>query len=250
MELSKMMTQADTLTLHDEEQMRMLMTELVKLLPVTDSVTTEKSLSYLFTNLKDDEKGLDLVIYYADMFLNHPSSPVRDESRYISFMTTLLSTDSLPESVRVRGEESVKIAKLNRPGTKATDFRFEDRKGIESSILSISSPYTLLVFFDPECTHCSEILEELEKNISLRESVESGKLIVQAIYAEGKRDVWEKNKNHLPQWWRVGYDITGILDNDLYNLPAMPTLYLLDSEKNVILKDPDPRIVLEILSDL
>ncbi len=61
-----------------------------------------------------------------------------------------------------------------------------------------------------------------------------------AIYVEGQRDIWERTKRDLPANWIVGYDLTGILEAELYDLTAMPIPYLLDSTLCVLLKDPTP----------
>lgn len=172
-----------------------------------------------------------------------PESPYRDESRYIAFLDSLLGCDSLPDGLRERAEYRRRIAMLNRPGSTAADFRYFERHGEESRLHDLSSPLTLLLFYDPECPHCNDILQWFASSEPINRAIDEKWLTVIAVYAEGKRDVWDKTRNDLPENWLVGYDLTGILDNELYDLPAMPTPYLLDSEKRVILKDPDPRVV-------
>ena len=61
-----------------------------------------------------------------------------------------------------------------------------------------------------------------------------------AIDAENDRDAWTRTKDTLPAEWTVGFATTPILDNELYSLPGSPTLYILDSEGTVIMKDPAP----------
>lgn len=188
----------------------------------------------------DDPWKADSVAYRR---WGSPESPYRDEGRYIAFLDSLLGCDSLPEGLHERAEERRRIAMLNRPGTIAADFRYLERDGAESRLHDLSSPLTLLLFYDPECPHCNDILQWFASSEPINRAIDEKRLTVIAVYAEGKRDVWDKTRNDLPENWLVGYDLTGILDNELYDLPAMPTPYLLDSEKRVILKDPDPRAV-------
>ncbi|MDE5871297.1 MAG: DUF5106 domain-containing protein, partial [Muribaculaceae bacterium] len=89
----------------------------------------------------------------------------------------------------------------------------------------------------PECPHCPAILQKIARDPKVNAAINANALKVLAIYAEGKRDVWEKTKSEMPSKWTVGYDLSDILDNDLYDLPAMPIVYLLDGEKRVIIKD-------------
>lgn len=167
-----------------------------------------------------------------------PESPYRDEALYVRFLDSLLAGDSLPDALRERAEHRRRIAMLNCPGSIAADFRYLRRNGKESRLHDLNSPLTLLVFYDPECPHCGDILRGLANSEPLNAAIGEKNLTVVAIYAEGKRDVWDKTCNDLPANWIVGYDLTGILDKELYHLPAMPTPYLLDRDKRVILKDP------------
>lgn len=166
-------------------------------------------------------------------------SPYRDEDRYIVFLDSLLAMDTLPESLRERAGFRRRIAMLNRPGTTAGDFRYLERHGGEYQLHNLQSPLTLLVFYDPECPHCNDILHSISSSEIINRAIDEKKLTVIAVYAEGKRDVWDKTCTDMPDNWLVGYDLTGILDQEIYDLPAMPTPYLLDSEKHVILKDPE-----------
>lgn len=168
----------------------------------------------------------------------NPASPHRDEERYIRFLDSLLAGDSLPEALRERAEYRRRTAMLNRPGSIAADFRYVERHGEVLRLHDLKSPLTLVVFYDPECPHCGDILRGLAESATINAAIAEKNLTVVAIYAEGKRDVWDKTCDELPANWLVGYDLTGILDEELYHLPAMPTPYLLDSDKQVILKDP------------
>lgn len=177
----------------------------------------------------------------AYSYWGSPASPYRNESRYIAFLDSLLATDSLPEALRERAKHRRHVAMLNRPGTTAADFSFIERNGREYRLHELNSPLILLIFYDPECPHCSDILRHIASSERINRAIAEKELTVIAIYAEGKRDVWDNSLNDMPENWLVGYDLTGILDEEIYNLPAMPTPYLLDSDKRVILKDPDIR---------
>lgn len=174
----------------------------------------------------------------------NPGSPFRNEERYISFLNEFLSDESLPGNLRMRAKERLRIASLNRPGSTAADFEFIDRNLRQGSLHTTTGERIMLIFYDPECPHCNDILSELAASVNLNEAIATGQMTVIAIYAEGKRDLWDSTKSDMPDNWQVGYDLTGILDRGLYDLPAMPVIYLLDSTCRVLLKDPDYRIFL------
>lgn len=235
---------SDTVRLHSEPYMKKTVGRIVKLMSVTDSTTTDHALSFFFSQIKRDDEALNLATRLATIYLNSPASPARDETLFIRMLRTLLSTDSLAEAVRIRGEEHLRRALLNRPGSIATDIRYLNREGREGNLHTFEAPQTLLIFYDPECSHCSEILNKIANHQGINEAIENGKLGVLAIYAEGKRDVWDKTKADMPRNWTIGYDLTGILDRELYDLPAMPIVYLLDDDHRVLLKDPNVNTLL------
>lgn len=186
----------------------------------------------------------------AYRYWGSPSSPYRDEGRYVAFLDSLLAVDSLPETLRERALDRRRIALLNRPGTIAADFRYLERHGEESTLHDLKSPLTLLLFYDPECPHCKDILSALALSEGVNKAIAAKKLTVIAIYAEGKRDVWDKTRSEMPENWLVGYDLTGILDAETYDLPAMPTPYLLDGDKRVMLKDPQINRLIGLISQI
>lgn len=186
----------------------------------------------------------------AYKYWGSPASPRRDEERYIRFLNSLLASDSLPKALRERSEYRKRMAMLNRTGSIAANFSYQERHGSESRLHELRSPLTLLIFYDPECPHCNDILRQIANSETINRTIAEKNLTVIAIYAEGKREVWDKTKNDLPDNWLVGYDLTGILDEEIYDLPAMPTPYLLDKDKRVILKDPDPKLLIRRIGQL
>lgn len=152
--------------------------------------------------------------------------------RYVNALHCNAMDSLLEMEVNISCQES-----LNH-STVANDFLYYDLDYRKRSLHKTEADKLLLIFYDPECTYCSDVINILSSYVRINEAIHEGRLKVLAIYAEGKRDVWEDTKYDLPSNWDGGYDLTGIHDNELYDLPAMPTIYLLDSSKHVLLKDP------------
>ena len=141
--------------------MTRLMIDIVKLMPYTDSLTTSRELNYFFNSISYVPASVAIADSLADLYLNNPASPVRDNELYIRFLRAMLSTDSIADFVRLRSEENLRMASLNREGTIANNISILDRSGLTRDLHSINAPHILLVFYDPECPHCSEILAEI-----------------------------------------------------------------------------------------
>ena len=68
--------------------------------------------------------------------------------------------------------------------------------------------------------------------------VEEGKLAILAIYPDADLSEWRDHAKDFPANWINSYDKTVTIKTDeLYDLKAIPTLYLLDASKTVMLKD-------------
>lgn len=174
----------------------------------------------------------------TEHYLADPNSPMRNEELYIMFLQAQV------EAMQKNGHDASRPASLlanamkNRPGYKAADFSFTTRSGLRSTLYATEAKRLLLVFYDPECDHCSEILRMLREDATLCSQVGKGELQVLAVYTEGNRPVWHDTCGSMPKDWTVAIDESGIVEHQIYDIPAMPVLYLLDADKTVLLKDP------------
>ena len=63
-------------------------------------------------------------------------------------------------------------------------------------------------------------------------------------------DEWKKHRNDFAKEWTNGYDKELVIKNkNLYDLRAIPTLYLLDKNKTVLLKDATLQKVEQYLAE-
>lgn len=165
------------------------------------------------------------------------SSPKHKEEIYISYLQQLLRTPDLSLEERTRAEYDLKMAQKNRIGTVAADFSFTTREGMHMKLSQFEAENLVLVFYDPDCPHCGEILERLYLNPRLQQAMTDEKAKVLAVYTEGNRKLWEKTKGEMPFDWIVAIDESKIVERNLYDISAMPMVYLLDKDKRVIIKD-------------
>lgn len=228
---------ADTLRSHDKVFMEQNFVNFVSLFPHTRQETLSPAIRRFLERAAADSVAFYLICDIAERYLNDPNSPMRCEEYYILFLEELLRLPGLSEYERIRPTYQLETAKKNRPGTVATDFSYTDRNGNRRTLHGMRGKQLLLLFYDPACSHCSEILDALHENPLLAELVFKKELTVLAVYTEGNRELWDETKEAMPQEWIVAIDDSRIVERELYSLPAMPVIYLLDAGKRVILKD-------------
>ena len=234
---------SDTLRSHDKDFMELNLVNFMSLFPHGSGQATSRSIGRLLADVVRDSVSLWLVTDVMERYLDDPNSPMRNESHYILYLEELLQLPGLSEYDRMRPAYRLETARKNRPGTVATDFAYTDRNGRRLTLHGTNGKRLLLLFYDPECGHCSEILRQVHESDIIQNSIDERSLTVLAVYTEGNRKAWEDTKKSMPQEWTVGIDMDSIVERELYSIPAMPVMYLLDSDKKVLLKDaPLPEI--------
>ena len=174
----------------------------------------------------------------AEKYLFDANSPVRNEEHYIHVLNALLANPALDEWERIRPQEQLRLALKNRVGDLAADFRYTLASGATGTLYSLRAPYTLLFFNNPGCSTCRDMMDQISSTPFLRSRIEEGTLAVLAVYPDKDLTAWREYLTQMPEGWIVSYDAAQkIEDGELYDLKAIPTLYLLDRDKRVMLKD-------------
>ena len=94
-------------------------------------------------------------------YLYDPNSPVRNEDLYGEFVSRLGKSDLIDSGYRMGYEWDARMCRLNRVGTKAADFAFTDTRGWIRTLYSIKAEYTVLIFGNPGCKACQEMMEAM-----------------------------------------------------------------------------------------
>lgn len=180
--------------------------------------------------------------YFMDLtskYLYDVNSPIHNESLYALYLRELLACETLDVAERRRCEFFLKLVERNNTGYIATNFRFITPDNRQKTLLnmSVKGNHLLIIFYDPECEQCCDLLSTMKQDDWLLSQVASGRITVLAIYTEGDERVWRANLSDISSAWIIGYDHGRIKEQALYDLKAMPSLYLLDGHKQIILKD-------------
>ncbi|MHB8208366.1 redoxin domain-containing protein [Mucilaginibacter sp.] len=136
----------------------------------------------------------------------------------------------------------------NQVGDKAPPLDMTDIGGKSVSLYSISSPYTLIVFWDPTCPHCQKELPHLDSIYKAKWKALGVKIYcinVNGILVNEMKSY--VNNKHFNNDWIFAYQTDeaqktiakqGVPNYlQLYDIADIPTLYLLDAEKHIIAKD-------------
>ena len=181
-------------------------------------------------------KMFDYFFTLAETVLHDPNSPFRSDELYIPVLEEVLASPYYDEYERMAPQYDLDMAMKNRVGQKANNFRYTTASGRTSSLYDIKSRFVLIYIHNPGCPMCRDIQSALTASSLIGEMVADKSLVVLAIYPD--RDLTEWRNYKLPEQWISGYDKGCVIETkQLYDLRAIPTMYLLDKDKRVVLKD-------------
>ncbi len=174
----------------------------------------------------------------AESVLHDPNSPMRNDEIYIPILESAVQSQWLDEYERMPYEYDLEIARQNRIGRIANDFTYTLPSGRTATLHNIKADYTLIFISNPGCPMCREVKEQITTSPMLQELIERKELKVLVIYPDTDLEAWREHLQDYPTSWINGYDADQRIEKErLYDLKAIPALYLLDKQKRVMAKD-------------
>jgi peroxiredoxin len=133
-------------------------------------------------------------------------------------------------------KENVLFYENNLIGKTAPDLTLEGLDGQYFNLHQINANYTLVLIYEPDCSHCKAFVPELYSEIYL--PFRDKGLEVFAIYSMDDREEWEKfiTEHNLFDWINVWDEHHVSRFKILYDARTTPGLYVLDSNKEIIAK--------------
>lgn len=183
---------------------------------------------------KAGEEQIDFLYAVAVNYLYNPESPMYNQEMFLPFADWAIARGYYADVAQDRRADIMK----NRVGTMAADFAFELRGGGRSALKALRGTPVLLMFYEPDCSQCHEAEAALRGVPELGRAIAAGELQMLAVYVGDDRKLWQEHAATLPQEWLVGIDADRTVDRrELYNIGLTPSLYLIDADGRVQLKD-------------
>lgn len=144
----------------------------------------------------------------------------------------------------------------NQIGEQGWDISLKDSLGNAKNLHSFQAKYTFLLFWDPTCGHCKEMIPRIDSFYTAKWKA-LGVKIYAINTADETFDTWKKYvaEHNLQQWEHI-YQPRAIRDEEtkkgtpnfrqLYDVSQTPTYYLLDKDKRIIGK----KLTLEQFDDV
>lgn len=183
------------------------------------------------------ENTFGLILYWLDNILYDSSSPHYNENLYSSLMNAVIISDA-DSVMKLIPRKRIEMMNKNQVGKQAIDFSFVNKEGYTKNLYTIEAPLLLLVFNNPDCSLCHQTEKSIAQNELLQSLLNSGRMKLLAITPDAEYKDWVEHT--YPSNWIIGYDKEkAIYKQRLYDIQRLPCLYLLNKDKQVLLKEAD-----------
>jgi hypothetical protein len=213
--------------------------------PEPDSINREVDRMLIYSRV-NKEMFKYLMIYFVQKYIN-PEYMGQDAvfvhlfEKYINPGETGFFTDKYRKYINDRAYSLM----ANLIGQPAPNLEMTDTLDKTQQLYGVESPYIVICFWDPTCSHCKEAVPKLDSIFQAKWKQEGVKIF--GVLVEGGHDNWLKfiRDNHLKDWIHVYQtpaqheaEVAGDRPDyrQLYDVYQTPILYLLDREKRIVAK--------------
>lgn len=229
---------ADTLFIREVDTVQMVEAYVRWIALISDRPTDGVPMDSLMRRASASRPMLDYFTMLAELVIHDPNSPLRNDEFYIPVLRAVLASPYYDEYERIGPSYDLNMAMQNRIGERANDFRYTLASGATGTLYGVKAEYVLLFINNPGCPMCKQLREQIGGSPMLSVMIKRGRLKVVALYPDEDLAEWREYRGHIPPSWINGYDAGCVVrEKSLYDLHAIPTLYLLDRDKRVLVKD-------------
>ena len=132
--------------------------------------------------------------------------------------------------------EQINLMKPSLIGNIAPDFTMQTHQGEYVNLHQQQANYIILYFWDPDCGHCKQEIPELHKFYKQN----SENMQVMAVYTQLDGEKWKQFLDQNAFEWINCWDPNQLTDfREKYFIFSTPTIYILDKNKQILLKRID-----------
>lgn len=194
---------------------------------------------------------LENILELSELYLYDVNSPLRNEEFFLPIADVLSKSELSDDITKEKYNKIFSDCSINRVGEIATNFTFSTKSGKSSRLHDIKSDYVFLFFSNPGCSACLEIIKAIIHSEKINGLINSKKLSILNLYIDENLGEWIKYMEIYPTTWINAYNPNiEITSQELYSIRAIPTIYILDKNKRVILKDAPQNIALNFVESL
>ncbi|MDR2773689.1 MAG: DUF5106 domain-containing protein [Tannerella sp.] len=228
----------DTSFLMTDKLLERSFVDYADLLSIVSGDTMDKSVRSFMKKTESRREIFLFISKLSEQYLYNPDSPVYDEEKLIPFLQQELKSPVLSDAEKIRPQFLLESIMKNRIGQTANDFTYTLTDDKTGTLHALEADYILLYFNDPECEDCLLLTRRLIVSPIINDFIKQGKLKILTVYTNDDVEAWKKHASAVLNSWIYSRDAEQLINMEgIYNIKRFPTIYLLDKDKKVLLKD-------------
>ncbi len=204
-----------------------------------DSINT--SVDYILDKCKQTQVTYRFLLTY--MFNKYrEAKKIGMDGVYVHIAENYIATGKAPwieEEEKNKVLSAVKAISPTLIGKKAPNFTVQTEDDKNISLYDIQSPYTILIFWAPNCTHCQQSMPQLNTFYKAYKDKGVQVFAVCTKVNEQEKSCWDYIDKNQFTGWINGSDKNGGTSSiqTIYNVKTTPKIYVVDKDKKIIVKD-------------
>lgn len=191
---------------------------------------------YLVSRTNGNKEMFKYVVWYITNFAE-TSNIMGFDAIFVHMVETYYMTNQaywVSPAILEKITNRAKILKNLLIGAKTPNLTVQDTSFVYQTLYNVKSPYTILYFWDPTCSHCQKETPKLKE---LYDKIHGKGVEVFALCTDPNLDEWKKYLiEHKLNWINVMdmQNSTGF--HAIYDIYSTPVVYLLDENKKILAK--------------
>lgn len=204
----------------------------------------------LIEKTRDSKEMFQYTVWFV-MNLSDRSNVMGMDALFVHMAENYYNTDDAFWVSEEQKEKIAKRAETLKPlliGAVAPDIEVFTPEKNTKSLHEVDAKYTVLYFWDSECSHCKKVTPALHE---VYEKIEKKGLEVFAMNVEMDREKWlDAVDKYELSWINVHDPANQSGFRDIYDIYSIPIMYVLDKDKKILAKKINPEQLEDLINHL
>lgn len=206
--------------------------------PAMNEASAVDSLNSLLVTAAKDSVVFRKTVSFLTAPFGSPNSSYRNQHLYAKILEAIIHSNWYIAPEKEIAQKKLILSQQNNLGSVANDFPYTTPGGSVQQMYAIKANFLLLYFNNPECEACKEMKAALAQSAIINQKIKAGELKVLSVYMGTDIANWKSHLEEYPKQWLQGIgDDATLYKANIYELNAIPAMYLLDKDKKVLLRD-------------
>lgn len=210
--------------------------EYVEKMTVQEPDSVNKAIKFICDKLRPNPKAYQ---YAVTVLLNKYAADKRVgfDAVYVFMADEYYAGNKAPwveTENRDRIINNANALKATLLGRTAPPLNLPDTSGVITSLASVKAKYTIVFFYDPDCSHCQA---DVPKLAAYYNKVKAQGVAVYCVSGGDDKQQWKDFVRNNNLTWTNVYDESG--QRKAYDVKTFPQLFILDSNKAILMKRID-----------